>query len=228
MLKKTKPIFIKKIWGGRSLKRLFNKSLPPCRTIGESWELYGKKVPVVVKLIDVKEPLSIQVHPRGKSELWYVIEAGSESRAIGGGKALEEYKIKKGTWVYIRSGTVHTIFPPAVLLEVSQNKLITYRLYDWGRKRGSLDIKKGLRALNPKAEMQVYRNISSFRCPYFKLKIIELKRGEIHNQKPYVYFVLEGKGQVNKILFKKGDTILVPGKCNIEVFSPTKLFRISP
>ena len=244
-----KPMFIEKLWGGRALKRLFNKPLPPGKSIGESWELWKRRFPIVVKLIDVKKALSIQVHPSGKSELWYVIEAGRESKVLGG-VTLQEYKINKGTWIYIPSGTVHTIFPPAVLLEVSQNKLITYRLYDWGRKRGPLEINKGLKALNPKAKLQVYRNINSFRCPYFKVELIELKKERIRNRTPYVYFVLEGKGfirrstparvqsvrraglsvggKVDKILFKRGDTILVPGNCNIEVLSPLKLFRISP
>lgn len=224
--KKTKPVFIEKIWGGRSLKRLFNKPLPKNRSIGESWELYDKKIPVVLKLIDIKEPLSIQVHPYGKSELWYVIEAGSESRVYAG-MPLEEHKISKGNLIYIPSGTVHTIFPPAVLLEVSQNKLITYRLYDWGRKRRALDIKKGLVALNPKIKVKIYKNISSFRCPYFRVKLIKLKKGSIPNQKPHVYFILEGSGRIGKISFKKGDTLLVPDKYNIEVISPLRLFRIS-
>ena len=225
-IKKTKPVFIEKIWGGRSLKRLFNKPLPKGMSIGESWELYDKKFPVVLKLIDVKEPLSIQVHPNGKSELWYVIEAGSSSKVYGG-MPLQEHKISKGDWIYIPSGTVHTIFPPAVLLEVSENKLITYRLYDWGRKRGALDIEKGLSALNLRTKLKIYKNISSFRCPYFKVKLIKLKKGSIFNQRPYVYFVLEGKGRIEKISFKRGDTILVPDKYNIEVISPLRLFRIS-
>lgn len=223
---KTKPIFIEKIWGGRSLKRLFNKSIPKGKRIGESWELYDKKIPIVVKLIDVKEPLSIQVHPRGKSELWYIIEAGKESRAIGGIN-LKEYKIKKGTWIYIPNGTAHTIFPPAVLLEISQNKLITYRLFDWGRKKRKLDVEKALSVLNPESKLRIYNNIKSFNCPYFKVKFLKLNKDKIYNRAENVYFVLKGKIKVGQEILKKGDTVLATNKCSIEILSSSEIFKIS-
>lgn len=181
MRKLNKEVFVEKVWGGRRLASLFGKKLPKGKSIGECWLHCGK---VVVKLLDVKRPLSIQVHPKGKSELWYVIEAGQSSRMLGG-IALEEYRVKKGDWIYIPAGTVHTILPPAVLLEVSQKSFITYRLYDWGRGTRPLDIEEGLRALDIIARPKIYRNINSFKCPYFNIQrgrqgdlYIVLKRGQ--------------------------------------------------
>lgn len=171
---------VEKVWGGRSLERLFGKKLPKGKLIGECWLYCGK---VVVKLLDVRKPLSVQVHPKGKNEVWYVIEAGHSTKVLGG-FTLEEYSVKRGDWIYIPSGTVHTILPPAVILEVSQNYLVTYRLYDWGRGTRPLDLEKGLKAVNLTARPTIYRNIDSFSCPYFNIK---LEKGDGFKTKAAVY-----------------------------------------
>lgn len=137
----------------------------------EKWLLYKKGWPVVIKIIEVKKPLSVQVHPpgkKGKTELWYIFRAGKRTKVLGGIE-LREYKVKKGDWVFLPGGTVHTIFPPALLLEVSQNNLTTYRLYDWGRRRCRLDLEKALKAVDIKAKPKIYRDINSFKCPYFQV-----------------------------------------------------------
>jgi len=220
-----KPLFIEKIWGGAALKK-FNKSLPLHKAIGESWEFYRKDIPVVVKLLDVEKPLSIQVHPEGKSELWYIIASGKESR-VAAGLPMQMYKIRKGMFIYIPAGIVHTIFPPAVILEVSQPKLLTYRIYDWGRKRGKLDIEKGLSALKPKIVPRIYKKTDSFRCPYFSVKLIKYAKGRFATKLPYIYFTLKGRGRIGNILFKKGDTVMIPDRYSVQALSELAFFRIS-
>ncbi|SET15173.1 mannose-6-phosphate isomerase, type 1 [[Clostridium] aminophilum] len=119
--------------------------------------------PLLVKLIDARDDLSIQVHPdddyarehengsRGKAECWYVVECGEDADIIIGhhAQSKEELKrmiaekrwsdllcvrpVKKGDFFYIPSGTVHAIRKGTILLEVQQSCDLTYRLYDYDR-----------------------------------------------------------------------------------------------
>lgn len=122
-----------------------------------------KHFPLLVKIIDAAELLSVQVHPNEawsqilhaepKTEMWYVLEAAKEAyvyaglkvgidsntcmAALGAGQAdevLNRLPVKKGDVIYIPAGTVHAIGPGCLILEVQQNSNTTYRLYDWGRK----------------------------------------------------------------------------------------------
>ena len=131
------------------------------------------RFPVLIKLIDAKENLSLQVHPDnayaikheqdwGKTELWYVIEAEPEAEIIYGFQdtltkeqfrfAVENHKIldwvkhvpvKAGDVFYIPSGTVHAIGKGILLAEIQQNSNVTYRIYDYDRGR-ELHIEKAL------------------------------------------------------------------------------------
>ena len=134
-------------------------------------ELVGEKVyrdsaeefPLLVKFIDANEDLSIQVHPGdelakkrhqslGKTEMWYVMQADTDSRIIVGFKensSKEEYlkhlhdntlvsildgvKAKAGDVFFLETGTVHAIGAGLVVAEIQQTSDITYRLYDFDR-----------------------------------------------------------------------------------------------
>ena len=119
--------------------------------------------PILIKLIDAKTNLSIQVHPSdeyalakegqyGKSEMWYIVDAEEGSGvycgfkkavdaaeledALKGGKILDLLNfipVKKGDSIYIPSGTVHAICGGLLICEVQQNSSLTYRLYDYDR-----------------------------------------------------------------------------------------------
>lgn len=220
------PILVEKIWGGRSLSRLFNIKLPKGKRIGECWAFYNKKYPVVLKLLDVKKPLSVQVHPfgkKGKSELWYVIEAGKSAKVLGG-IALDEYRVKSGDWVYLSGGAIHTILPPAVLFEVSQENLITYRLYDWGRGSRPLDIENGIRNIKIGAKPKFYRNIDHFKCPHFKVRLKRLKKGDEFMAK-CVCFVLEGSIEIAGKIINKGEADLISGTAHS--LSQTEVFLVN-
>lgn len=119
--------------------------------------------PLLIKLIDAKENLSIQVHPDdeyafreageyGKTELWYVLDCEPGAKIIYGlnrdlsredfrrhieNKTLLEIcnqvPVKKGDAFFIASGTVHSIGGGVMLAEIQQNSNTTYRLYDYDR-----------------------------------------------------------------------------------------------
>lgn len=124
---------------------------------------FGEEFPLLVKFIDAREDLSIQVHPTdelarerhacsGKSELWYVVRADEEARLRIGfnrpvtpeeyDKAVEEhrivelmaeYPIAPGDLFYLPAGRIHTIGAGSMLVEIQQPSNITYRIYDYGR-----------------------------------------------------------------------------------------------
>ena len=132
--------------------------------IGHSvFKKFKGKFPLLIKFIDSKEPLSIQVHPNneyarlyhnsfGKNEMWFIMETDlSAEIIIGFNKELsvEEYKkaIKKNTLLelvnfekihkrdayYIPAGRIHAIGAGVVLAEIQQTSDITYRIYDYNR-----------------------------------------------------------------------------------------------
>jgi mannose-6-phosphate isomerase len=125
---------------------------------------YGLSFPLLFKLIDANENLSIQVHPGdevaaerhnsyGKTEMWYVVDADPGAELIIGFTknctrdeyldALEEDKVedllqkvvvKKGDVFFIPAGLVHAIGKGVVVAEIQQSSDITYRIYDYNRK----------------------------------------------------------------------------------------------
>ncbi len=132
--------------------------------VGDSiYEKFGVEFPLLIKLIDAQDVLSIQVHPDdeyaeknhhayGKTEMWYVISAEDNSEIITGFKkdvTREEYlqslsngnlkkllnveKAKAGDVYYIPAGRVHAIGKGVLLAEIQQTSDITYRIYDWDR-----------------------------------------------------------------------------------------------
>ena len=129
-------------------------------------ELLGefKEFPLLLKLLDAKERLSVQVHPddeyaarvegkRGKTEAWYILNADPGAQLVFGVKAksseelrqivasghiedtLNWIDVRPGDCLYIQSGTVHAIGGGIVLYEIQQSSDVTYRMWDWGRPR---------------------------------------------------------------------------------------------
>ena len=123
----------------------------------------GDSFPVLVKLIDAKNDLSVQVHPNdeyahkyendnGKTEMWYVIDAAPDSELIYGfneelskeefRKAIENntlmeklrrVPVKQGDVFFIEPGTLHAIGKGILIAEIQQSSNVTYRVYDYGR-----------------------------------------------------------------------------------------------
>lgn len=124
---------------------------------------YQGKLPLLVKFIDAKRDLSIQVHPNdemamhehgkmGKTEMWYIIKADEGAHLYAGFKqeitpeeyqqriangtiteVLADHKVKTGDVFYLPAGRVHAICGGIMLAEVQQSSDVTYRIYDYNR-----------------------------------------------------------------------------------------------
>lgn len=139
--------------------------------LSELWEkhpeLFGNlgydRYPLLTKIIDAQDDLSIQVHPDdayakehengslGKTECWYIMDCKENATLVIGHNAkskeeleemvhggkwqelIREIPIRKGDFIQIDPGTVHAIKADTLILETQQNSAITYRLYDYGR-----------------------------------------------------------------------------------------------
>ncbi len=141
--------------------------------VGEQvYEKYGNRFPLLFKLLDTIDDLSIQVHPDdnvartrhqsdGKTEMWYVIHAEPNAEIIAGFKKdvseeeylyhlennslkeiLNVYPTKAGDVFYIPSRQVHAIGGGITLCEIQQSSDITYRIYDWARKGADGKLRK--------------------------------------------------------------------------------------
>lgn len=132
--------------------------------VGESvYKQFGEAFPLLIKFIDAKTPLSIQVHPNneyakthhnsfGKNEMWYIMQADEDANIIVGfekeidktqfkqhleDKTLLEVmhheNVKKGDAFYIPTGRIHAIGAGVMLAEIQQTSDVTYRVYDYDR-----------------------------------------------------------------------------------------------
>lgn len=133
------------------------------KVLGTRCEKYGG-LPVLIKLIDAKKDLSVQVHPNdeyafenegepGKTEMWYVIDCEPDAKLVYGLNeelTREEFRecienntlteklnyepVRKGDVFYIPSGTIHAIGKGILIAEIQENSNTTYRVYDYNRK----------------------------------------------------------------------------------------------
>ena len=133
--------------------------------VGEAnYVRFGNKFPLLIKFIDAKQDLSIQVHPSddlakkrhnsmGKTEMWYVVGADKGAKLRSGFSeeitpkeykdkvynntitdVLQEYEIHPGDVFFLPAGRVHSIGAGAFVAEIQQTSDITYRIYDFNRK----------------------------------------------------------------------------------------------
>jgi len=132
--------------------------------VGDSvFDQFGHSFPLLFKLIDANDNLSIQVHPGdevaaerhnsfGKTEMWYVVDCDDNAELVVGFKndcskqdyldalekgiveeLLQKVPVKKGDTIFIPAGLVHAIGKGIVLAEIQQSSDITYRIYDYKR-----------------------------------------------------------------------------------------------
>ena len=135
-------------------------------------EIKDEKFPLLIKLINAKDKLSVQVHPNdeyanrvekdsGKTEAWYVVSAEENSYLIVGTKDCDKEKfgnsiengdldkylnkvpVKKGDFFYVQSGLVHAICEGVIIAEIQQSSDTTYRVYDYNRGR-EIHVEKAL------------------------------------------------------------------------------------
>lgn len=188
------PIYKDYLWGGNKLQSKYHKNDTDKEIVAESWELsthpdgisrinnellseylkenpqiLGAKCkendsPLLIKYIDAKGKLSIQVHPddayakmnehdNGKTELWYVVEADENAYIYLGLKqtitksefceaiststitdCLNKVSVKKGNVFLVEPGTLHSIGEGCLIAEIQKKSNVTYRAYDFNRK----------------------------------------------------------------------------------------------
>ena len=135
------------------------------RLVGKSVQKrFGHRFPLLIKFIDARDYLSIQVHPDdelgmkrhnsfGKTEMWYVINAAPKAKLYSGFAvqsspedyvrrieegtivdALAEYEVRPGDVFFLPAGRVHAIGAGCFIAEIQQTSNITYRIYDYNRK----------------------------------------------------------------------------------------------
>ena len=148
---------------GKSLQELIDSNAE--ELLGKSVvERFGKEFPILIKFIDAKQDLSIQLHPNdalakerhnsfGKTEMWYIMDADPKAELIVGFNkdvTKEEYaesvandtlldllnyeQVKEGDTFFINTGKIHAIGAGVMLAEIQQTSDVTYRVFDFNRK----------------------------------------------------------------------------------------------
>ncbi len=224
----------------------------------------AQRFPLLLKFLFPHEKLSVQVHPDdvqalrvgqpwGKTECWYIAHAKPGAQIALGlkpgvtAKVLEEAIHQKraeevlnwinvfaGDMIYVAGGTVHTLGPGSVVVEVQQQSDTTYRLYDYGRPR-ELHLKDGMAAVKEKnGSGKVVRPAPSqmgggknryaplVGAPYFVVDMFEAKDPlelETHDDSGrssvQILVAVEGCGVIeaagmDPVTLAKGDAVLVP------------------
>ncbi len=182
-------------FAGKSLQDLINHY--PNELLGKHvYEKFGADFPILIKFIDAREDLSIQVHPNdalakerhnsfGKTEMWYVMQADKGAELIVGfnkNVTKEEYqqhldngtltdimnyeKVTEGDTFFINTGKVHAIGGGIIIAEIQQTSDITYRVYDFNRK----DKNGNLRELHTEQALDAidYEKKDDFKVSYSK------------------------------------------------------------
>jgi len=193
------PLYMQRVWGGRSLESDYQRSLPDSAPYGESWEIVDRegeqsivtdgpyagkslhelwtnhreeifgaglpdseRFPLLIKVLDARDDLSIQVHPPAelapelggepKTEMWYIAGADPGAKLYVGLKdgvsrsdfeasltdgtveqAVHAIEPSVGDSIFIPSGRLHAIGAGFLIHEIQQNSDTTYRVFDWNR-----------------------------------------------------------------------------------------------
>ncbi len=199
MIYKLKPILKQRLWGGNTLPKICG--IPNNEKIGEAWIMscigadnslisdtvtlldlfkqnpdivakgYKGNFPLLIKLIDAQDDLSIQVHPNSKTEFWHILnknhshlymgfnqntDKSTVEAAIKSGQItnlLNHIEVQEGDSYLIEPGTIHAIGKGTFLIEIQQSADVTYRLYDFNRvdvdgKPRELHVNEALECIN--------------------------------------------------------------------------------
>jgi len=178
---------------GQTLNQLVSQE--QSRLLGAAnYRRFGNEFPLLIKFIDAHQDLSIQVHPsdevarrqgkpRGKTEMWYVMDSAPGATLYNGLKmrltpqeyermvegdticdALAQYTVQDGDCFFIPAGRIHAIGAGCYLAEIQQTSDVTYRIYDYKRR----DKDGNLRQLHTKeaAESIDYSVLNDYRQHY--------------------------------------------------------------
>jgi mannose-6-phosphate isomerase len=233
------PSLCERVWGRKQLAPWFPDSE---KLIGEAWYLGEGDLPILVKMLFTSERLSVQVHPddgedgpRGKTEMWHIVEAEPGATiALGFREPIARQRLLESTrtgeieqllhWFPVRAGdtffvpahTVHAIGAGIVLFEIQQNSDVTYRLWDYNRPR-ELHVEKAVAIadlgahpgpVEPRGVGQAVWELA--RCPHFVTQLIENEHFRLSPQKCELFLCLRGAAVINGVEVKSGEVWLAP------------------
>ncbi|MGD0500308.1 MAG: class I mannose-6-phosphate isomerase [Bryobacteraceae bacterium] len=236
------PSLRERVWGRTRLAPWFPDSEKP---IGEAWYLADRDLPLLVKLIFTSDRLSVQVHPddgeagpRGKTEMWRILEADPGAViALGFREPIIRERLWEATrtgeieallnWFPVRAGetyftpahTVHAIGAGIVLCEIQQNSDVTYRLWDYGRPR-DIHVEQAV----PICDLGVHPGAARpkplgpgreelVRSSRFVTESVRLAAGERIVPQPercQLWIALAGRGAIGAEPFQPGEVWLLP------------------
>lgn len=217
---------------GKDLRWLMEQHAPAL--LGES-PSQGGKFPLLVKILDAREKLSLQVHPPAalatslggepKTEMWYVADAAPEADLFVGlkpGVTREEFTrkthdgtvadcfhrhaVKSGDAMFLPSGRVHALGGGNLIFEIQQNSDTTYRVFDWNRK--GLDGKP--------RELHIEQSLKCIDFQDFAPPLIQPQSIEIGGV-PAQLLVADALFQVSKITLGDTQTMTVTGRQRFEL-----------
>jgi mannose-6-phosphate isomerase len=235
-------------YAGKTLKQLWEEEKP----------LFGnhpsKEFPILVKIIEAKDDLSIQVHPDdayakqfgsfGKTEYWHILEADKDAQIIIGHKAktkeefvslvnanryldlVNTYPLNKGDGYFIQPGTIHAICKGTVLLEVQQSSDITYRFYDYDRLENGKPRQLHLKEAIEVTNIPDLGVVTDSANPYFTLeRLTKFGRNNASLYGDYL-IVTEGKGIINDEPIQKGSFVIATSKQIYMLKGKMEVFRV--
>ena len=226
MLTRLTPRLVPKVWGSTRLEPLFPDS---AEKIGEVWFEGVPDLPLLIKFLFTTEPLSVQVHPEGKTEMWHILAAEPGAKIAAGFREkisderlrasalsgeieqlLEWHEARPGDTFFIPAGTVHAIGAGLALCEIQQWSDVTYRLFDYGRPR-ELHLDEGARVsqLGPHAARQSAREGVLVSCPFFTTEKLRVD-GSV-TCKASMIVLLEGNLEIDGQPAKAGEAWCADG-----------------
>jgi mannose-6-phosphate isomerase len=236
------PSLREKVWGKTCLAPWFPDSATPT---GEAWYLADRELPLLVKLLFTAERLSVQVHPddgedgpRGKSEMWYILDAepGAEI-ALGFREPITRERLRESTktgeieallnWIPVCAGetyytpahTVHAIGGGIVLCEIQQNSDVTYRLWDYGRPR-ELHVEQAAAMADLVTHPGAIRPVELgdgrqelVRSKHFVTELVRIVPGQqvkVEPQISHLWICVEGEATIGAERCRAGEVWLLP------------------
>ena len=168
----------------------------------------------------------------GKFECWYIlpetkastvtlgvnVKSSSELQDVINKGLIEEFlinkSIEKDDLVIVEPGTVHAINGGTFLLEVQESSDITYRLYDFNRlPKRELHIEDSLKVIdfnNAKNRIHKFKNQDTFKNAHFNMYKLFVEDRTVYENKEFeIFYIIDGKGEVNGTSVKKGDTFII-------------------
>ncbi len=244
------------------------------------YDKFGIEFPLLIKIIEAREDLSIQVHPDnvlarerhnayGKTEMWYILESVKESKIYTGFRepvtresyleALNDGELEKllnvenpvpGNVFFTTAGRIHAIGAGILLVEIQQTSDITYRIFDWNRKKPdgkSRELHTGLALdaidFNAAGQNRIEKNLTLNKtenlvnCEFFTTNVIDFNETISKDYTLFdsfiIYICTEGEflirweGSSEPVI--KGETVLLPAmikEVTLEPAGKAKLLEV--